>query len=146
MSILAWNCRGISEGASPLVSFISSIASSSNVDVIFLQETKCSVGKLEGIFAVRGYSNCLGWDSVGSKWGLFVCWSPRIAVVVIDVSENIILCKVSTTPNYEFYVAFVYGSPYFENRPRVWDYIHARISNLEKVLLIGDFNQIEDQS
>ncbi|XP_048498238.1 uncharacterized protein LOC125496736 [Beta vulgaris subsp. vulgaris] len=144
MSSLSWNCRGLRNISSQSVGFISSLASSSNLDFIFLSETKSQVSLLEPIFSRLGFKGCTGADSNGSKGGLFLCWSKNVAVSIIVVSQNYVCCSTSDVTGNEYFVAFVYGSPYVSDRSEVWDNLSSIMDNNKgKWMLIGDFNQVE---
>ena len=71
MSLLSWNCRGLKTLSSQNLGFISSIASSSKLDCIFLSETKSQVSALEPFFSKLGFQGCKGYDSDGSRGAFF---------------------------------------------------------------------------
>lgn len=120
MTFFSWNCKGLSNISSLINQFICNIASSFNLDFIFLCETKCSVASLEPIFLNFGFIGCAGVDVEDNNGGLFLCWSKRIAVSVTYFSKNVIVCKAFEPSNNNYNVAFVYGLPYVKNRQQVW--------------------------
>lgn len=57
----------------------------------------------------------------------------------IYASANVIFCKVAAFDDNIWYIMFVYGAP----RVAVWSTISSLLIPLSKVLIIGDFNQVE---
>ena len=146
MSSLSWNCRGLKSLSSQTLGFISNIASSNNLDFIFLSETKCHVSFLEPSFSRLGFHECSGFNPMGNKGGLFLCWTRRVVLEIVVASSNYICCKTTDEADNEYYIAFVYGSPYLANRSEIWDNLTKTMEdNKGKWLLIGDFNQIENK-
>ncbi|XP_010692808.1 uncharacterized protein LOC104905866 [Beta vulgaris subsp. vulgaris] len=123
-----------------------SIASSNNLDFIFLSETKSHVSFLESSFSRLGFHECSGLNSDGSKGGLFLCWSRRVVVEIVETSANYVCCKTADEADNEYYIAFVYGLPYLANRSEIWTKLSQIMDTHEgKWLLIGDFNQVESK-
>lgn len=94
-----------------------------------------------------GFVGNTGWDALGSTCNLFLGWSSRVDVSVISVDANVIFCKVNYELNVDFYFVFVYGCPYIYGRNLVQDRISSLMKNNSwKTMLIGDKNQLEDNS
>ncbi|XP_057250594.1 uncharacterized protein LOC130591336 [Beta vulgaris subsp. vulgaris] len=147
MSLLSWNCRGLKNLSSQNLGFISSIASTNSIDCIFLSETKCQVSCLEPFFSKLGFQGCKGFDADGTKGGLFLCWSRSIVVSMISTSKNHVCCSIKDVTGFIYYVAFVYGSPVFADRSEIWDNLTIIMDNNKgKWLLMGDFNQVENNN
>ena len=146
MSLLSWNCRGLKSLSSQTLGFISNIASSNNLDFIFLSETKCHVFLLEPSFSRLGFYECSGFNSDGSKGGLFLCWTRRVVIEIVKSSANYVCCKTADEAGNEYFIAFVYGSPYLANRSEIWDNMSKIMEENKGLwLLIGDFNQVENK-
>lgn len=93
--------------------------------MFFLQETKCNASSLSPWFSLKGFTTSAGSDSIGSAEGLFLCWKPHVVVVVLVSTANVIFCKAKASLNHEYYIAFVYGSPYLEDKLGVWEELQA---------------------
>ena len=66
---------------------------------------------------------------------------------VVASTKNVIVCSVSDQQVSNYNIAFVYGSPYVRERQNVWDLISERMdADSGPWVLIGDFNQVEDNS
>lgn len=87
MTILSWNCRGLKTLDSKVISFISNIARISNVDFIFLSETKSQVSSLEPIFIRLGFQGCMGVGTINNSGGLFLCWTKCVVVTFLSTSK-----------------------------------------------------------
>ena len=144
MSILSWNCRGLKNLSPQSLGFISNLASSNSLDFIFISETKSQVSSLQPMFSRLGYQNCTGFNSVDNRGGLFLCWSRKVVVSIILITMNVVCCKSADLAGNEYFIAFVYGSPYLQSRAEVWNSLTDIMKNNGgKWVLIGDFNQVE---
>lgn len=70
------------------------------------------------------------------------CYVGRLVnLEIVSSSANVIFCKVEDGIIGMFYFSLVYGSPYLESWPQVWDYLSLLVSQHPgKHMLIGDFN------
>ena len=144
MSLLSWNCRGLKNLIPQNLGFISSIVRSNKLDVIFLSESKSKVFCLEPMFSKLGFVSCTGFDPEGKKGGLFLCWSKNVVVSTISLSKNYVCCSITDDAGNEFYVEFVYGSPYLADQSEIWTNLSTIMDNHKgKWMLVGDFNQVE---
>lgn len=107
---MAWNCRGLNESTFPIFPYISWLASSNNLDVLFLSETKCSYNNLKPHFVSWGFSECSGIDDVVSSGGLAVGWSSKVEVSILFKDMKYVFCNITNEVKVSFYVLFVYGS------------------------------------
>lgn len=74
-----------------------------------------------------------------------MCWNRKVVVSVLVVEANYVCCKTADVAGNEYYVAFVYGSPYLSQRATIWNKIIGIIQNYKgRWVLIGDFNQVEN--
>lgn len=118
----------------------------SNVDFIFLLETKSQVSSLKPIFFKLGFPRFTGVNADRNNVGLFLCWSRRVVISVLIATKNIIACKTSDTASISYYVAFVYGSRNLPGRQQVWSNLTSLLTEHQgNWVLIGDFNQVENK-
>ncbi|XP_021844829.2 uncharacterized protein [Spinacia oleracea] len=82
--------------------------------------------------------------------GLAIFWCPFVKLSVVEKSTNFIFCKVADVIGqvlYEWDLLLFYGSPYIENRERVWSSVDEVLNvSCGRMLMLGDFNQVEYHS
>lgn len=94
-----------------------------------------------------GYVNWVGDDSVGFSGGLFLCWSFKIVVTVLFIEKNYVCSYIRDECNELYDLLCVYGAPNLADKEQVQDTLRAFIwSHPGKVLVINDFNQLENAS
>ncbi|XP_048491564.1 uncharacterized protein LOC125492868 [Beta vulgaris subsp. vulgaris] len=116
MSAMSWNCKGLTDSNLHPLGFFPNAISTYNLDFIFLSETKSQVSVLEPIFNRLGFPGCTGMNSEFSKGA--------------NLAGN------------EYFMLFVYGSPYLAERDSIWSQITDLMGrNQGRWVLLGDFNQ-----
>ncbi|XP_021860991.2 uncharacterized protein [Spinacia oleracea] len=89
------------------------------------------------------FAGSCGCDAQGLSGGLFLGWFPDVHLVPLLVSSNFVFCKYSKNVNEISHVLFLYGAPHVSNRGRVWEEISVILADYPRVVLVGDFNQVE---
>ncbi|KAK8563513.1 hypothetical protein V6N12_035659 [Hibiscus sabdariffa] len=73
--------------------------------------------------------------------GLALWWSSDVNVVVLKSGKNFIDTRVSCNEDEEWFMTFIYGPPYADEKQGFWESLSSlRIDNSEKWCLIGDSN------
>ncbi|KAK8580403.1 hypothetical protein V6N12_070680 [Hibiscus sabdariffa] len=114
MSILSWNIRGLwkKESAKALrnagVKFKPSI--------IFLSETKKKKRYLENIKMKMKMDNSFYVEPIGLAGGLALWWSNEVNMRVLNSGKNFIDTKISLNEGEEWFMTFIYGPPYVEEK------------------------------
>nr|GEU79727.1 reverse transcriptase [Tanacetum cinerariifolium] len=97
---------------------------------------------------IRGSSPLMSTPMLqaSSSCGLALWWRNSFSVVVSDSSKNMIVVEGSSlSPYFSFRACFIYGTYLKEDRTSLWkNIIHQSHSSSNPILVIGDFNLIED--
>lgn len=147
MKVLAWNCRGLNDSDGPTVPFLAWTIRQLSPDIVFLMETKACSEVISNVAFYINYAKFDYVESTSNVGGLAIFWKPTVRLDVKEKSMNFIVCKifdVMTGSMNEWDLILVYGSPYVEGRFDVWNDIGSMIASASnRVLLLGDFNQVE---
>ncbi|XP_056698202.1 uncharacterized protein [Spinacia oleracea] len=143
MNLCSWNCRGLGATDSPKVPYIGSVVRSLGLDVLFLMETMLPVHIVSQKLSAFSFAGSCGVDALRMSGGLFLGWFHDVSLVPLLVSSNFVLCKYLKVVNEISYLLFVYGAPHVADRGLVWEEIFKILTEYPKVVLVGDFNQVE---
>ncbi|KAF7831986.1 reverse transcriptase [Senna tora] len=111
-------------------------------DLLFLQETKCTLAKMTkwNRLELFDYSFCV--DPIGSKGGLGVWWNNNIDVTILNASKNWIHLKIKLANNQQIFFTGVYGAPVTSERDVLWQFLTNLNFQNEPWILTRDFNQV----
>ncbi|KAK8510802.1 hypothetical protein V6N12_009644 [Hibiscus sabdariffa] len=87
-------------------------------------------------------------DPIGIAGGLALWWSHEVSMVILNSGKNFIDTKVSVSGEYDWFLTFIYGPPYANEKQVFWESLASLRSNrLEKWCVIGDSNmRSEDEA
>ena len=81
MRTLAWNCRGA--GRAPIVRGLRELIRESNLEIVFLSETKSRSPRINKIKSRLKFANYYCVEPVGRAGGLALFWSLRVELEVV---------------------------------------------------------------
>lgn len=70
MSVLSWNCRGLSHQS--VVSSLKNLIQTYNPEIVFLFETLLLANNMEMVKMIVGFDSCFNVDRVGKGGGIAV--------------------------------------------------------------------------
>lgn len=113
-----------------------------NPDVLCLQETKCSLTKLQPLCLVLGFDFVVNVDANGKCGGLAVFWKHPYVFNVLSKCKYWIHGYLHSPAGHNIILSNIYGPPKRHKRYKLWDFIESIDDSCNPWLLIGDFNQI----
>jgi exonuclease III len=139
MIILSLNAHGV-RGA-PKIQALKRLVADSKTDILLIQETMCSKGKVVDSFRpwLRDWSFGTS-DSVGFSGGLLSAWGPNfnhvsLMITLSSISLGVDECALSSS----FRIVNIYG-PYADKRP-FWEGLsNSGILRASNVIIGGDIN------
>ncbi|KAK8488629.1 hypothetical protein V6N11_072849 [Hibiscus sabdariffa] len=76
-------------------------------------------------------------DPIGIAGGLALWWSHEVSMVILNSGKNFIDTKVSVSGEYDWFLTFIYGPPYANEKQVFWESLASLRSNrLEKWCVI----------
>ena len=146
MNVLAWNCRGLNDKASPTIPYLRWLLSSYRPTFLFLQETKTCVDNVVCMLRSTHSTSFCGVDAVDSRGGLAVfCWGPFV-MDVVALSRHYVLCKITAINGKSWHCLFLYGEPNVDHRVALWDELYSLLQSYSTYIIIGDINQVDHYS
>ena len=143
MSFLSWNCRGLNNQESPAIPYLVWLTSKFKPSFLFLQETKTTVANVHRLLRATNPSFCYGVDADETRGGLVLfCWGPYV-VDIVEKSGFFLLCKITEINGQEWHCLFLYGAPSLSHRLALWTQLHQLLSPYQKILILGDINQLD---
>ncbi|KAK8986255.1 hypothetical protein V6N11_013749 [Hibiscus sabdariffa] len=110
-------------------------------EIIFLSETKKKKRYLEKIKMKMKMDESFYVEPVGIAGGLALWWTNNVNVDVLNAGKSFIDAKISFQEEEEYYMTFIYGPPYVDEKQQFWSSLSSlRTSNSEKWCIIGDLN------
>ncbi|KAK8565003.1 hypothetical protein V6N12_058579 [Hibiscus sabdariffa] len=80
-------------------------------------------------------------ELIGIAGGLALWWTNEVNMSVINFGKNFIDTKVSFNEEEEWFLMFIYGPPYADEKREFWESLSSlRGNRSEKWCLIGDSN------
>ncbi|KAK9004307.1 hypothetical protein V6N11_002109 [Hibiscus sabdariffa] len=141
MSIMSWNARGMRNKG--IVRTLKDAAFKFRPGIIFLSETKkkkCYLKKIKMKIKVD-YSFYV--DPIGIAGGLALWWLHEVSMVILNSGKNFIDTKVSVCGEEDWFLTFIYGPPYANEKQVFWESLASLRSNRsEKWCVIGDSNMV----
>ncbi|KAK9020674.1 hypothetical protein V6N11_010691 [Hibiscus sabdariffa] len=141
MSIMSWNARGM--GNKGTVRALKDAAFKFRPGIIFLNETKKKKRYLEKIKMKMKLDYSFYVDPIGIAGGLALWWSHEVSMVILNSGKNFIDTKVSVCGEDDWFLTFIYGPPYANEKQVFWESLASLRSNRsEKWCVIGDSNMV----
>lgn len=142
MLILAWNCQGV--GRPLTFRALKGSVRAHRPSIILLMESRNKENKMERFRRALNYPNSFYVNPIGLAGGLALWWDSSISISV-DVSSNNVVhtsCQ-SLHDNKSWAMSFVYGSPSYQDKEMVWDFIRNIADGLRGPwVCLGDFNEV----
>ncbi|KAK9011087.1 hypothetical protein V6N11_043944 [Hibiscus sabdariffa] len=141
MSIMSWNARGM--GNKGTVRALKDIAFKFKPGIIFLSETKKKKRYLEKIKMKMKLDYSFYVDQIGIAGGLALWWLHEVSMVILNSGKNFIDTKVSVNGEDDWFLSFIYGPPFANEKQVFWESLASlRSKRLEKWCVIGDSNMV----
>lgn len=148
MNILAWNCQGINNPTT--IQHPRGLISLHKPDILFLSETLATERHILGLAQSFQYQNLSTVPKAGRRGGLCLMWRNHINIRVLFQSQSYIHTLVTPpSPKQPWLCTGIYGPPHTDARIDLWEdfpSIFSNITNSTSWTLLGDFNEIMDQS
>ncbi|GMI74475.1 hypothetical protein HRI_001116800 [Hibiscus trionum] len=142
MKIISWNFRGL--GKLRTIRRLRNKLRSTSPQLLFLMETKLSSQRMARVRIHCGFT--LGFDvsAQGSRGGLFLAWSPSLAVSIRSYSINHIDADVrDVNSDLQWRFTSFYGNPVESQRSSSWDLLRSLDTDRTSPWLVaGDFNEV----
>lgn len=140
-SILAWNIRGASSHDTKRQ--VRDLVRSHKPTLFCVCETYVLFAKVERFWTSLGYKLLFLHEAVGHSGGLWILsCDSNSDYTLIDNMHQAITFQVTRRTDV-WYCSFIYASPLFTNRCRLWEYLeNLRTQVSGPWLLLGDFNEI----
>ncbi|KAA3479798.1 reverse transcriptase [Gossypium australe] len=119
MRILCWNCRGIENPA--MVRKLKQLLVVSDLEVIFLCETKVHTNKFVSIRSKCRMEGCLAVNAINKSGGLVMMWKEGIKVEIKNYSNNHIDSLVHLDNDKSIRFMGFYGNADPNKRQSSWD-------------------------
>ncbi|XP_023874724.1 uncharacterized protein LOC111987261 [Quercus suber] len=146
MSIFAWNCRGL--GSSLAVRNLVDAVKKKDLLLVFLSETKASVGRIKGIQNKLNFTQGIVVPSDGRSGGLALIWKEGTEVFLKSCSHSHIDVVVRDGLRQSPWKATgFYGHPDASKRYTSWELLIALKNQCTMPWVVfGDFNEITHQN
>jgi exonuclease III len=119
MKILSWNCRGLAQPST--IRSLRAMIRKSNLDIIFLSETKIDPTTACSILHQLGFVLLVQAPPSSSRRGLLLAWKSDVKLTSFYVYNDIIsVWCYSDSPVTKWMISFVYVSPYQKNNLDLW--------------------------
>lgn len=142
MKMVSWNVRGLNKEEA--IRQVRLLTKEYKPDLMFLMETKLSVGKVNTICNKLGFDQGLEIPRTGLGGGLMLLWKDVVEVTYLTSSSNHFSCLIRWDKHpREWHFCGFYGEPKTSNRHFTWDLLQKlRIIFNGPWLVMGTFNEI----
>lgn len=124
MTQISWNCRGVA--APSTVRELKELCKTHKPAILFLMETRASVGRIEKVRRRLHFQQCFSVDSIGLSGGLALFWNEEVHVQIFSYCQNFIHSSVMVKDSGQvFDCTYVYGNPQFQQRRGLWSRLLA---------------------
>ena len=145
MIVLSWSVRGLNSG--PRQNVVHELIRRQCLDVIFLQETKLSIKKMQGLTPKlwrNGESQSIG--AHGASGGLVCLWNPKRLQPLWWISSRSSMSIMATSLEKGEVILFsnFYAPTDFQGKQGLWSHIRLVCSMMPFYpwIMAGDFNAI----
>ncbi|KAL4379336.1 hypothetical protein GQ457_02G017580 [Hibiscus cannabinus] len=137
MSIMAWNVRGL--GSKETVRALRNAAFKFKPCIIFLSETKKKRRYVEKVRIKLKLQEAFYVDPTGIAGDLSLWWNTEVKLNVLKADKNFIDAKVFIEGEADWFITFIYGPPYSNEKEEFWQSISClRMNRNENWCIIGD--------
>jgi exonuclease III len=142
MIMFSWNCRG-AQGLN-FRRALNNFCRNNKVDVVALQETRCSGIVARKAIKRLGFKNHIVSEAHGFSGGIWLLWNRQdVQFEVIQNDFHFIHVKVKEKDNDPWFLTVVYASPRENERAATWHQLRVLADGIrEPWMMVGDFNEI----
>lgn len=142
MIFISWNCRG-AQGLN-FRRALNNFCRKNKVDVVALQETRCSGNVARKAIKKLGFKNYIVSEAQGFSGGIWLLWNRQdIQFEVIQNNFHFIHVQVREQGVDPWLLTVVYASPRENERDTTWYQLRGLATNIhEPWIMMGDFNEI----
>ncbi|KAK2665103.1 hypothetical protein Ddye_003677 [Dipteronia dyeriana] len=141
MKIFGWNARGL--GSPRAFNTLLTHKQETNVEIMFLMETRCDQNKMELWRVKLGYTGKIVVSTVRKSGGLYLFWDKRVDLFLLSFSMGHIDVRIQGANNGKWRFTGFYGNPDKAQRANSWSLLR-RLAGLSRLpwVCLGDFNEI----
>ncbi|XP_060959448.1 uncharacterized protein LOC133030655 [Cannabis sativa] len=142
MNIISWNARGLSNPRA--FRQLRLLISQKKPDVIFIMETKLSVGSISKFRNAFKFPNGIEVPRIGLSGGLLFLWNSNVNVTIINYGRHFVDCYIALLDGPTCHFSGFYGSPVVAQRKFTWELLKKLKDSAPLLpwLVMGDFNEI----
>lgn len=142
MKMLGWNCRGAARRG--FVSLIRDIKKEYSISLLFLVETHTSGPRAERIVRRFGFGSWFVQEAQGQTGGIWILWDEQDwQIEVFYHGSQFVHAHVSWRRTNPWLLTVVYGSPHYQQRGELWDFLREVIGDIDSPwAVVGDFNAL----
>ncbi|XP_060972109.1 uncharacterized protein LOC133038080 [Cannabis sativa] len=141
MIVISWNGRGLSNPRA--VRQLRLLISQTSPDVIFIMESKLSVGSITKFRNILKFPNGVEVPRVGLSGGLLFLWKSDVNVTILNYGKNFVDCYMSLSDGPSWHFSGFYGDPCVSQRNLTWQLL-TKLKDTAPLLpwlVLGDFNE-----
>ncbi|XP_060965592.1 uncharacterized protein LOC115720043 [Cannabis sativa] len=141
MIVISWNARGLSNPRA--VRQLRLLISQTSPDVIFIMESKLSVGSITKFRNILKFPNGIEVPRVGLSGGLLFLWKSDVNVTILNYGKNFVDCYMSLSDGPSWHFSGFYGDPCVSQRNLTWQLL-TKLKDTAPLLpwlVLGDFNE-----
>lgn len=144
MKILSWNCQGAA--SNEFLRVARDIFRRHSPDFFTLIEPRISGTHADMVCRKMGFKNWTRVEALGYSGGIWVLWNEKYEASVVYTHPQFIMMEIILNSKEKVNIAFVYGSPSYTLRRKLWPELNKRKMNMADAwLTVGDFNSVVAQ-